>query len=102
MSYSTNPDTAARFLHLAGKQLTDEQGQPLVNDAIDKETRAILRFKSGYLDGGNLPAVECEDAHMEFYKEGKLHREGGPAVISDYGRVKEFWENGERVSGRSH
>jgi hypothetical protein len=90
--------TVARFTHLTGQQLTDEHGQPLVNDTIDKDTGAILRFSNGYLDGGNLPAVECDDSHMEFYKNGKLHREEGPAVVSDYSKVKEFWNNGHRVS----
>ncbi len=98
MGYSKKSKTVARFAHLAGQQLTDEQGQSLVNDTIDKDTGAILRFKNGYLDGGNLPAVECADSHMEFYKNGKLHREEGPAVVSDYGKVKEFWKNGHRVS----
>ena len=55
-------------------------------------------FKNGFLDGGQLPAIECDDAHMEFYKEGQLHREDGPAVISDYGKVKEYWKNGHRAS----
>lgn len=98
MSYTQKSETTARFTHLVDLQATDEQGHPLINDTIDKDTGAILRFKNGYLDGGNLPAVECEDAHMEFYKSGRLHRESGPAVISDYGRVKEFWKNGVRVS----
>jgi hypothetical protein len=98
MSYTQKSDTAARFTHLAGQQLTDEQSQPLVNDTIDKDTEAILRFKNGYLDGGNLPAVECADGHMEFYKNGQLHRENGPAVISNYGKVKEFWKSGTRAS----
>ena len=98
MSYTKTAETAARFMHLAAQLLTDEHGQPLVNDTIDKETGAILRFKNGYLDGGNLPAVECDDSHMEFYKNGQLHREEGPAVVSNYGKVKEFWKNGHRQS----
>ena len=98
MSYTKKSETVARFTHLAGELLTDEHGQPLVNDTIDKDTGAILRFRNGYLDGGNLPAVECDDSHMEFYKDGQLHREGGPAVVSNYGKVKEFWKNGLRVS----
>jgi len=98
MAYTTKAKTLARFTHLAGQQVTDEHGEPLVNDTIDKETGAILRFKNGYLDGGSLPAVECNDSHMEFYKEGVLHREEGPAVVSDCGKVKEFWTNGRRKS----
>ena len=45
----------------------------------------------------SLP-IECDDAHLEFYKDGQLHREDGPAVISDYGKVKEYWKNGHRIS----
>ena len=98
MSFTTKSGTAARFTHLAGQQLTDEHGKPFINDTIDSDTGAILRFKNGYLDGGKLPAIECDDAHMEFYKDGQLHREGGPAVVSDYGKVKEYWKNGRRAS----
>jgi hypothetical protein len=98
MSFTKRPDTAARFTHLAGQLLTDEHGQPLVNDIIEKDTGAILRFRNGYLDGGELPAVECDDSHMEFYKNGQLHREAGPAVLSNYGKLKEYWRNGRRVS----
>ena len=98
MSYTQKSETAARFTHLVDQQATNDQGLLLVNDTIDKDTGAILRFRNGYLDGGNLPAVECEDSHMEFYKDGRLHRNNGPAVISDYGKVKEFWNNGVRVS----
>ena len=29
MSFSKKSDTAARFTHLAGQQLTDEHGKPL-------------------------------------------------------------------------
>ena len=78
MSFTQKSDTAARFTHLAGQQLTDEQGNPLVNDTLDADTGAILRFKNGFLDGGHLPAIECDDAHMEFYKDGQLHREEAP------------------------
>ncbi len=98
MSYTQKSETAARFTHLAGHQVTDERGLPLINDTIDKETGAVLRFRNGYLDGGSLPAVECPDAHMEFYKNGRLHRDSGPAVLSNYGKVKEFWKNGVRQS----
>ena len=98
MSFTKKPNTAARFTHLAGQQLTDEHGKPLLNDTIEKDTGAILRFKNGFLDGGRLPAIECDDAHLEFYKDGQLHREDGPAVISDYGKVKEYWKNGHRIS----
>ena len=98
MSFSKKSDTAARFTHLAGQQLTDEHGKPFINDTIDSDTGAILRFKNGFLDGGRLPAIECDDAHMEFYKDGQLHREGGPAVVSDYGKIKEYWKNGKRLA----
>ena len=98
MSYSKHPSSAARFTHLAGQLVTDDAGRPLVNDTIDKDTGAVLRFKNGFLDGGTLPAVECEDFHMEFYHKGQLHRDGGPAVFSDGGKVKEHWKDGVRQS----
>ena len=99
MGYTKKSETAARFTDLSGQQVTDEGGSPLANDTIDRETQAILRFRNGYLDGGDLPAVECDDFHLEYYKGGRLHRDDGPAVVSDYGNVREFWKNGHRVSG---
>jgi hypothetical protein len=98
MSYSEHPSSAARFTHLAGKRITDPDGHPLANDTIDKDTGAILRFTNGFLDGGTLPAVECDDFHMEFYRRGQLHRDEGPAVVSAGGKVKEHWKNGVRAS----
>ncbi len=63
---------------------------------------AILRFHNGYLhsrleNGNIIPAVEFPDFHMEYYYEGKLHREEKAAISSDYGSIKEYWENGELI-----
>lgn len=67
----------------------------------------ILRFKNGYLDGGDDPAYSTKSFHHEFLKEGKLHRNNGePAVVhlsddkvfEDVKVIKEFWVNGEYQS----
>jgi len=60
----------------------------------------ILRFFNGVLsnDGKSRPAVECNDTHMEFWEDGKLHNDNGePAIITDYGEIVEYWENGKKV-----
>ncbi|MDR3283661.1 MAG: hypothetical protein LBS97_00590 [Treponema sp.] len=69
-----------------------------------------VRFREGKLDGGvdeegeGQPAVDA-DTHIEWWRDGKLHRdpEWGigedentdlPAVTGDGGRWKEFWRDG--------
>ena len=68
--------------------------------------QVFVRFRNGYLDGdvfnenGELevkPAVETT-GHLEYWREGKLHRDDGlPAVISDGFAYKEWWENNKRI-----
>lgn len=84
---------------------TDENGNPAEGTRItikdDKEV--IMRFRHGLLDGDSFtkdgklivqPAVETE-GHIEYWREGKLHRDGGlEAVYTDGFTIKEYWENG--------
>lgn len=76
--------------------------------AWEKGIKIILRFRNGLLDGDiyvngqyvrTKPAVETLDGHIEYWREGKLHRDGGLAAVSSDGlQHKEYWINGERVS----
>ena len=74
-----------------GEYRIDMRADPLV------ESMVLLRLKNGVLDGGQLPAVECEDTgHVEYWKDGLLHRENGlPAVITNFGTQEEFWREGK-------
>lgn len=70
----------------------------------------FVRFRNGLLHGGkgpdgfDVPAYETEDGHCEYFTNGLLHREGMPAVISDFGEWEEWWLHGKlimiRASGR--
>jgi hypothetical protein len=74
----------------------DEHNNPKEGDYL-AENNSILRFKNGYLHGENEPAVVCDDGHIEFWNNGKLHRgKGDPAIISQSGDITEFWTNGKR------
>ena len=63
----------------------------------------ISRFKNGLLHGGkgldgeDQPAIEFADGHTEWWENGLLHRDKGPAIISDYGTWEEFWQQGELI-----
>lgn len=57
----------------------------------------ISRFKGGLLHGGGQPAIERLDGHTEWWAEGFLHRENGPAVITLNGTWEEYWYYGELV-----
>ena len=67
----------------------------------------IVRFSNGLLNGGineeklEVPAYETEEGHSEYWKNGLLHRENAPAVISDWGNWEEYWNNGELVAIKS-
>jgi hypothetical protein len=63
----------------------------------------ISRFKHGLLHGGkgiegeDQPAIELLSGHTEWWEDGQLHRDNGPAVISQGGAWEEFWHHGELV-----
>lgn len=63
----------------------------------------IVRFRNGLLhgdktpDGLDIPAYETETGHTEYLKNGFLHREKEPAVISDWGDWEEWWNEGELI-----
>jgi hypothetical protein len=91
------------FLGFQGKSVYDEESSvPVSGDRIIQGV--VIRFEGGYLHGGKdpggeaQPAVECGDAHTEWWEGGYLHREDGPAVISEFGDWEEYWNRGNLVS----
>jgi hypothetical protein len=98
-------DFQSLSLHLEsnGKQeiCRNESEKPLEGPVITADN-FIHRFRAGLLDGTLTteviqPAVEGP-GHLEYWNEGKLHRDDGlPAVISDGLRKREWWVNGEFV-----
>lgn len=94
-------ETKSRFLQYTDKICRDESGR--IQDGDVLFPKMIMRFKNGLLHGENEPAVSCTDGHLEFWKDGRLHKDNGPAVVNireqpegqDY---EEYWKNGERIS----
>jgi hypothetical protein len=68
-----------------------------------KNWEGCITWKSGWQDwwkNGKLhredgPAVVRMDGSQEWRKNGELHREDGPAVVYSFGR-QEWWKNGQR------
>lgn len=56
-------------------------------------------YKEGKLHRDDGPAVEWTNGDEEWYKEGKLHREDGPAGEYQSG-VKEWWLEGEYCNNK--
>ena len=84
-------------------QFLGADGEPLHGTVIDTDgsishiKNCILRFNNGYLVGGAQPAVEGT-GHIEYWKDGTLHREDGLPAVSSHGfSVHEIWEHGERL-----
>ena len=86
------------------------QGVTVFNDVSQKPcdgeytvSDTIVRFRNGLLhgdktpDGLDIPAYETETGHTEYFKNGFLHREKGPAVITDWGDWEEWWNDGELI-----
>lgn len=86
------------------------QGVTVFNDVSQKPcdgeytvSETIVRFRNGLLhsdktlDGLDIPAYETETGHTEYFKNGFLHREKGPAVITDWGDWEEWWNEGELI-----
>jgi hypothetical protein len=83
----------------------DAGGNPLEGIRVT-EDGIIRRFHNGLLDGDSYtpegkritqPAVEGP-GHLEYWREGRLHRDGDlPAVSTNGFTHKEWWEHGEHI-----
>lgn len=60
------------------------------------------KYPSEYFEDNGLTYIlgsiangeyKASDDYIEYYKDGKYHREGGPAIISP--SIKEWFQNGE-------
>jgi len=47
------------------------------------------------------PAIECRDAHSEYWENGLLHRDDGPAVISAGDNKIEYWKKGKKDNSKN-
>lgn len=84
-------ETKARYLQYVGVQFRDDDKNLREGDIF--KDGVIMRFKNGYLDGGDLPAIETEDGHIERWTQGQL-----TDIATDWLSHREKWENGKRIS----
>lgn len=101
--YETHDENLSRALYkkyFSQPVLSQEEGKLCDGEYNIKNT--IARFKNGFLHGGvnsegePQPAIECGfQNHVEWWEDGKLHRENGPAVITEFGNWEEFWLQGQ-------
>ena len=64
------------------------------NGIITNEFGTKLHYKDDKLHREDGPAVVYWNGTVEYWVEGKLHREDGPAIIYSTGDA-EYWINGE-------
>jgi hypothetical protein len=68
----------------------------------------IMRFEKGLLHGGKdvygdeQPAIEIPNGHVEWWDHGEIHRDGAPAIITQYGEWEEWWSHGTLVEIRDN
>jgi hypothetical protein len=108
-------ETVSRFIKLMEREkpFLDENGnlkqgsefKIFENKYGQEAISCILNWKDGFLHSeDDIPAVQFDDSHTEHWENGKLSNKqmdvfGNlyPAIISDYGKIEEFWIDGERV-----
>lgn len=105
--------TTSRFYELKGRIALNSAGKPkngqelkVIRNMWGQESIfCIFNWKDGFLHSeDDTPAVQMSDTHTEYWTNGKIdnnrrdvNNELMPAVISDYGRIREYWINGTRI-----
>jgi hypothetical protein len=103
-------ETRTRSLYLKYMRKTignQSTGEPMSGEhAIEN---SILRFDdTGLLHGGKdvygdeQPAIEIPNGHTEWWEHGEIHREKGPAIITQYGDWEEWWNHGTLIEIREN
>jgi len=92
--------TQSRLLQYTDKICRDDSG--IIQNGDKLFPKMILRFNNGLLHGEGEPAAEYLDGHHEWWKNGKLHRDDGPAVYTivedeDGNTYEEWWKEGEHL-----
>jgi hypothetical protein len=90
----------SRFEKFQKRRVFNEKDEPLYGQIFVHD--CIINFEDGYINNWYneaenelCPAIDCVDAHMEFWEKGVLHRTDGPAVDSSALEIVEFWKNGQ-------
>jgi hypothetical protein len=93
----------SRFEKFQGIRVQNIENEPLTEQIFIHD--CIINFENGYInnldneaENETYPAIDCIDAHIEYWENGVLNRHEKPAVISAGDNKIEFWENG-KLSG---
>lgn len=107
--------TVSRFPELIGnkKPIKDRTGNPKQGSEFlifekkfgQEKISCILNWKDGFLHSEeDIPAVQFDDSHTEYWTNGQISNKemdiyGNlmPAIISQYGKVEEYWVDGKRI-----
>ena len=63
------------------------------NISIEIESDSISIYKNNKLHRDDGPAVIYSDGSKEWYKNGKLHRDNGPAIMNNNGYIAWYKNN---------
>jgi hypothetical protein len=91
----------SRFEKFQNIRVLNEKKEPL-NEQIYVHD-CIINFEDGFIHNkynsseNEMAAIECIDAHAEYWENGVLNKDGEPAVISVNDDIIEFWENGKKL-----
>jgi hypothetical protein len=102
----------SRFEKFQRIQVLSEKNEPLTDQICISD--CMINFENGYIsnwyndsEGEIYPAIDCIDAHIEYWENGVLNRDNKPvassaseneikpAVLSAGDNKIEFWENGK-------
>ena len=92
----------SRFEKFQNKTVYNEKHMPINEQII--VNGCIINFQNGKINNWynslekieNYPAIDCEDAHMEYWENGILHKDDGPAVVSAGDNIIEHWIDGDK------
>jgi hypothetical protein len=99
-------EVTSRFEKFQKTRILNEKGEPLTEQIYI--SGCTINFVNGYicnrfneLEEGPDPAIECFDAHMEYWENGVLNNDGDLAVFSAGDDKVESWKNGKKeASGK--
>ena len=74
-------------------------GETVITEIVNFEHGLLQNRKDS--DGLVVPAYRTDLGDAEYFENGLLHREDGPAVICDWGNWEEWWHHGTLVMIRT-
>lgn len=70
--------------------------------ALQYKNGDIFWYRNGKLHRENGPAIEFANGDKHWYINGKLHREDGPAIEDAINGIEKWYKNGELYRENGH